>query len=278
MKKTILITGITGHQGGAVYNSLDKDLFNVIGLTRNIHSKKTKKIKGIELFEGDLNSPTSLTPLVGRIDLIFLVTDFWAGEKKEIEHARNLIGVFKDTCKHIVFSSTPTSVFKDTFPHSNSKFQIEKLIQNSGIPYTFIRPGFFMEIFREKEFVPMITLGMMKKNISSEKKLPFVSIVDIGIAVSKIFNRYEHNNKKDICLISEYVSLNEYCKLHKKVIGHKPWSASFPNSLFKLFVSKELLKMWHWFNSNELKFNISQQFSEFKPELSFERWLQNNYN
>ncbi|KAL6230849.1 hypothetical protein BDW75DRAFT_57056 [Aspergillus navahoensis] len=75
MSKTILVTGATGRQGGAVIraiSALPSPDFNIFALTRDINSQSSlgllKQFPSINLVGGDLNNPKylrQLAPLCG---------------------------------------------------------------------------------------------------------------------------------------------------------------------------------------------------------------------
>lgn len=268
----VLVAGITGNQGGAVAKHLKQIGYQVIGLTRNIQKSKAKKLleQGFDLREGNLNHPESLSSLAAEIDYAFFVTDFWAGKESEIVHGINFINAFK-TCKHIVFSSTPTSIWKNTFAHSDSKFEIENYLKSQTKNYTIIRPGFYMEIFQQFSFCPPMILGMMKKNIGTDSKLPFVSIDDIGKGVVDIFNNPQLFNKKEINIFGDQLTLEELLAHFKTIKGRNPLSFSIPNWLFKKMVSTDLVAMWQWFGNNQFHFDKHDLPSK---HLSFKDWLQ----
>jgi len=268
----VLVVGITGNQGGSIAKYLKQAGFHVIGLTRDLQKSKSKKLiaLGFDLRKGDLNHPNSLTSLAAEIDYAFLVTDFWAGKTKEIIHGINFIDAFK-SCKHLVFSSTPTSTLKNTFSHSDSKFEIENYLKSQSNNYSIIRPGFYMEVFQKLSFCPPMILGMMKKNIGTDSKLPFVSIDDIGKAVVNIFSNTKKYNKKEMNIIGDHITLDELLTHFKSIKGRKPWSFSIPNWLFKKIVSSDLVLMWQWFGNHSLEFDKAELTNK---HLSFKDWLQ----
>ena len=60
--KTVVVTGATGRQGGAVARSPLKDGWHVRALTRKPDSPKARKLAelGMEVVQGDMNDRTSL--------------------------------------------------------------------------------------------------------------------------------------------------------------------------------------------------------------------------
>src|SRR6201990_1972899 len=62
MSRTILITGITGHQGGAVAQALQGSGFNLRGLTRKPDSERAAAMtrQSVEVVRGDLDDEATL--------------------------------------------------------------------------------------------------------------------------------------------------------------------------------------------------------------------------
>src|SRR5260370_40031172 len=60
--RTILITGVTGKQGGAVAQALQGSGFHLRGLTRNPDSKRATELarQGIDIVKGDLDNEATL--------------------------------------------------------------------------------------------------------------------------------------------------------------------------------------------------------------------------
>ncbi len=276
--KTVLVAGITGHQGQSVYKEQRALGNRVIGLTRDATSKRSKKLiaEGCELIACDLGKPETLKNLP-KHDLSFLVTDFWAGKSGEIVHGKNFIDAVMGKTSHIVFSSTLTSNLQKTFSHSDSKFEIEKYLKTRFENYTILRLAFFMEIFREKDFAPPVTLGMMKKNIAKDTVLPFVSISDVGKMVAHISKKPQAYCKQELNLVSDQKTMEEVLALFKECQGKKPFSFSLPNFIFSKFVSSDLLTMWHWFNLNPASYQSSEAFIKEARPASFRNWLLNEY-
>jgi len=60
--RTILITGVTGNQGGAVARALEGAGFHLRGLTRKPDSERAAALtrKGVDIVKGDLDDEASL--------------------------------------------------------------------------------------------------------------------------------------------------------------------------------------------------------------------------
>lgn len=77
-RRTIVVFGATGNQGGSVARTLIKDgNFDVVAITRDPTSSKAKDLAalGAKLVKGDLDDPSSYEPALKGVDGAFLVTD-----------------------------------------------------------------------------------------------------------------------------------------------------------------------------------------------------------
>lgn len=277
-KLKILVTGATGNQGGSVVRELQKYDVEIHALTRNPQSKPAKKLlknnKDIKLVKADLGKIDTLLAIKDRYDFVFFITDFWAGKEQEINFGKNLISAMeKNSCGHFIFSSTPSSVEESVFSFSDSKFQIEKILKQSKMTYSIIRPGLFMELFKNIKFAPPVILGMMLKNINHDRKLPFVSLEDIGKVVAKIVLEKEKYINSDFNVITQYISLKEIRQLHKEVKGRFPVHFALPDFVFKKVVGPELYDLWNWLNHKESQYDSRQFLDTIKNTVDFRLFL-----
>lgn len=127
----ILVTGATGHVGKEVVKTLMQRNADFQVATRRRESK------GVYF---DFETPSSIKPaLRGITKLFFLRLPHLADAKKYFQpviDAAKEVGI-----KHIVFLSLLGVEKNAIVPHA----KIEKIIKDSGIPYTFLRPSFFMQ-------------------------------------------------------------------------------------------------------------------------------------
>jgi uncharacterized protein YbjT (DUF2867 family) len=104
-----------------------------------------------------LNSVDSLTAALKGSHTVFLVTNYWETANGDIEYAqgKNVTDVAKDVgVSYLIFSSLPhvTDESKGRLthvPHFDSKANIERYIRASGIPSTFVLPGYYMSNYTQ---------------------------------------------------------------------------------------------------------------------------------
>lgn len=138
----ILVTGGTGNVGGAVVQELLKRGAQVRVLVRK-QPKEGKLPREIEIAIGDLMDPASLEKAMAGVDKLFLINAVVADELTQ-----GLIGygiAKRKGVKHITYLSVfKVEQFRDV-PHFASKLAIENALRELGMPYTILRPGYYMQ-------------------------------------------------------------------------------------------------------------------------------------
>ena len=89
--RTVLVTGATGKQGGAVVRHMLAHQWNVRALTREPGSRTAKALadSGVELVRGDLEDAASLDVALRGVYGLFSVQDFWSvGASREVTQGK----------------------------------------------------------------------------------------------------------------------------------------------------------------------------------------------
>ncbi|HKF57002.1 MAG TPA: NmrA/HSCARG family protein, partial [Blastocatellia bacterium] len=191
--KTILVTGATGRQGGAVIRHLLPKEWKLRALTRNPSGPAARSLirQGLEVVQGDLEDPASLEPAVRRAYGIYSVQDYWTvGAKREVLQGKNLADAAKKaSVEHFVYSSVGGAERNSGIDHWESKWEIEKHIRKLGLPATMIRPAAFMENY----YVDQVEIGILKGKlmdpIRADKTYQTIATDDIGAFVGLAFER-----------------------------------------------------------------------------------------
>ncbi len=144
----VLVTGATGRQGGTVIEHLISAGFPVRALVRDPNKPRATELadKGANLAEGDLDDPASLGRALEGVYGVFSVQNFFqAGYEGEIRQGTSLADAAKAAgVSHFVYSSVG-SAHRDTgISHFESKRRVEGHVRSLGMPYTIVRPVFFM--------------------------------------------------------------------------------------------------------------------------------------
>lgn len=138
----ILVTGGTGNVGGAVVSELLKRGAEVRVLARK-QPEADKLPAGVEVAIGDLLDPVSVEQAMQGIDKLFLLNGVVADE---LTQALIAYGIAKRVgLKHVTYLSVfKVDQFRDV-PHFASKLAVENALREFGVPYTILRPGYYIQ-------------------------------------------------------------------------------------------------------------------------------------
>jgi uncharacterized protein YbjT (DUF2867 family) len=142
----ILLTGITGNNGGATAKALLEKGVKFRALVRDLDKAADWATKGVELVPGDLNDPASVKAALQGIDAAVLVMPN-GQDQQRLELA--FIAAAKEVgLPWIIKLSSPEAVRGTNSPTPLVHLAAEDAIKESGMNWTFVRPSFFMQNFR----------------------------------------------------------------------------------------------------------------------------------
>jgi uncharacterized protein YbjT (DUF2867 family) len=250
--KTILVTGATGQQGGATVKHLLAKGFKVRALTRNRKSDKAQALiaQGVEVVEGDMQNRASLDAALQGVYGVFGVQNFWlpgVGAEGEIKQGQLLADAAKAAkVKHFVYTSVGSAHRNTGIPHFDSKFKIEQHIQSIGLPYTILRPVFFMDNFNWSR--PQITNGVYTgMALRPDKGLQLIAADDIGAFAALAFEKPQEYLGKAIDLAGDELTEPQIAAAFTKVIG-RTIALAQPQLPEGQQPDPEMFKMFTFFN------------------------------
>jgi uncharacterized protein YbjT (DUF2867 family) len=133
----ILVTGATGKVGGSALSQLLDQGVEVRALVRDPH--RATLPDGVDAVRGDLSDPASLGPALDGVDSVFLVWPTIAADHA----APAIIAAIADHARHVVYLSANGVTQQSTDGILGSHAMLERLIENSGLEWTFLRPTGF---------------------------------------------------------------------------------------------------------------------------------------
>lgn len=142
---TILVTGGTGHQGGASARHLLADGWRVRALVRDAEKPAARALAdaGAELVVGDLMDRASLDAAVAGAYGVYGVQ---RGSDDEIAESTNLADAARAAgVQHFVYSSVRGADRDSDIPWVASKYRNELYLRSLDMPLTVFRPVTFMD-------------------------------------------------------------------------------------------------------------------------------------
>jgi uncharacterized protein YbjT (DUF2867 family) len=136
----ILVTGGTGRVGSEVVKELQKRKADIRLLVRKNDAPTPT---GVEAVMGDLIDPVSVEKAMAGVDKLYLLNAVLPDELTQGLIAYDLAKKLK--LRHVVYHSVfRVERFKDV-PHFASKLAIESALREFDVPFTIIRPNYFMQ-------------------------------------------------------------------------------------------------------------------------------------
>ncbi len=264
MSKQILITGVTGKQGGAVARALAGKGFQLRGMTRKPDSDAAKAVAaiGIDVVAGDLDDEASLkTALTGAWG-VFAVQNTWeAGVEKEEEQGKRIARLAREAgVQHYVYSSVGSAERNTGIPHFDNKWRVEEVVRGLGFPsQVILRPVFFMENLVSPWFLHG---DKLVSAMDPKTKLQMVATRDIGVVGAKLFTDAATHAGKAYELAGDALTLPEAAATLSKHMGKPLEYVQIPMSEVRKN-SEDFALMLEWFDRGGYNANIPELAKTF---------------
>jgi len=213
----VIITGATGNVGTEVIRSLQTmdhqlDIYAGVRNTTEHLTKLSDYKANFTLF--DFTDVTTYSTAFEGCAILFLL------RPPQISEVEKYFKPIVDTCKengvrHIVFLSVQGVENSKIIPHH----KIEKLIVDSGIPYTFLRPAYFMQNFTTTLHSDLVA----KRRIylpAGNAKFTLIDVRDVGaVAAAVLTNTAQHINRSYELTCREKWTFPEMAKVLGNILG-----------------------------------------------------------
>jgi len=276
-KRTILVAGATGQQGGAVARALLSKGHRVKALTRKPDSEAARHLAaaGAKVVAGDLADTASVVRAAGDVDTMFLMgNSYEAGMEEETRQGILAADAAKAAgVGHLIYSSVASADKKTGIPHFDSKYLVEKHVVGLGIPYTISAPAAFMENVVAPWSISALSQGTYAFAVPPKRALQLVALADIGAFVTALAERREQVFGKRFDFAGDELSGEEQAKILSQVIGRPISYQEIPIAVARQ-QSEDAALMFEWFDRVGYDVDIGALRKEF-PEVrwhSFADW------
>jgi len=221
--RTILITGATGKQGGAVAHELLKRGHAVRAMTRKPDGDAAKELQklGATIVAGDLDDAALLGNALTGVWGVWAVQNTWeAGVEKEEEQGKRLAKLAREQgVQHYVYSSVGSAHRKTGIPHFDNKWRIEEMVRDLKFPsHVILRPAYFME--------NLLSPGVLQGDklvaaIQPRTKLQMIAVDDIGQMGALAFTNVSALGGQEIDIAGDAVTMPEAAAILSEALGKK---------------------------------------------------------
>ena len=251
--RSILVTGSTGKQGGAVARELLARGYRVRAMTRHPEGEAARALAklGAKVIQGDLDDPASVAKAVQGVWGAFAVQNTWeAGVEKEEEQGKRFAQLAREAgVQHFVYSSVGSAHRNTGIPHFENKWRIEQTVRNLSFPsYTILRPAFFMENFLSPDMKAGLREGKLAMALQPTTVLQMITVEDIGKHGARAFDNYEALNGQAIDIAGDAKTMPETAEIIGAAAGRKIEFIQMPIEEVRKF-SEDYAIMLEWFDA-----------------------------
>jgi uncharacterized protein YbjT (DUF2867 family) len=267
--RTILITGVTGNQGGAVAKALKGTGFHLRGLTRNPDGEPATALarQGIDIVKGDLEDETTLRRALAGAWGVFSVQNAGeAGVEREEAQGKRLATLARAIgVEHFVYTSVGSAHKRTGVPHFDNKWRIEETVRGLRFPsHVILRPVFFMENLLAPFSLQGSTLAWA---LGQGTKLQMIAVDDIGWFGARAFTDATALNRREIDLAGDVRSMAEAADTLTEALGCPITFAQTPIEQVRQY-SADMALMLEWFERVGYSADIAGLEREFGRALT----------
>jgi uncharacterized protein YbjT (DUF2867 family) len=221
-QESILVTGASGNIGSEVVNLL-LAVAPAVSIKAAVHSRQNvKKVKDgdrVKVIPIDYNESDTLRQALKDVDKLFLLTP---DVPNAVHLASNAVTEAKKAgIRHIVKQSVMGADLEADVGTMRLHRQVEEIIEQSEIPFTFLRPNEFMQ-----NFINFHSPSIKGNNAFyiplEDAKVSLVDVRDIAaVAVKSLTDEDLHKNKTYLITGPEALSYHQVAEILSNRIGRK---------------------------------------------------------
>lgn len=260
--KPILVTGPAGNTGRVIVDELQQRRVPFFAMTHNKQRLHELVDRNIATRYGNFDNPTSLDSALTGIDTAYLVC---TPDERLVHREVNFINAAKKMgVKHIVNLSAHLADINSPSPNLQSHGVVEQSLKNSGIEYTFVRPGGYMQTWAM--FTWALLSGRKKFGILSmpggDGKIPLVDVRNVAqVALKALLDPEEHAGKTHIVTGLVAMGYAEHAEIWSKALEKPVEYQSTSERQFKMVMAglgvkgapaKHVTQIFKWQRNGEL--------------------------
>src|ERR671917_96984 len=275
---SVLVTGATGQQGGALAQVLLDKGHRVRAFVRRPDSPEAKELErlGARLAEGNFEEPSTIEDAAKGMDAVFIVaTPFEAGMEAETRHRIAAADAAKAAgVSHLLYSSVANADRNTGIPHFESKRKVEEHIEGLGIPYTIVAPVYFMDNLLAPWTLPQLKEGRFPMALPASRPLQQIALSDIVAFTALVLENREEFVDRRVDIASDELAGEEVAEVLTRVTGHEISYVELLLEQVRQAMGEDGARMFEWFDRVGYSADIEGLRGEH-PEVgwhTFEDW------
>lgn len=262
--RTILVTGATGKQGGALIRELAGKGFQLRAMTRHPEGDAATALRaqGIDIVQGDLDDGPSINRALHGAWGVFAVQNTWeAGVAREEEQGKRIATLAKSAgVQHYVYASVGSAHRHTGIPHFDNKWRVEETVRALQFPsYVIYRPVFFMENLTSPWF---LNGDAIYSALEPSTVLQMIAVADIGKYAAKAFTDAEALNGRGFDIAGDARTMPQVAEVFSRAFGRAIRYVQIPLEEVRKN-SEDFALMLDWFNKVGYDADIEGRAREF---------------
>ena len=276
---TVLVTGATGNQGGAVARAIIARGHKVRAITRNTESPAAKQLSamGAEVIQGNFDDTESLSNALQGVDTFYLMgSPMEVGVEGETRQGITLANAAKTAnVGHLIYGSVANADLNTGIPHFDSKYLVEQHIKTLDLSYTISAPVFFMDNLIAPWSIDALKAGNIMQALPGDRMLQQVSVKNIGDFVASLVDQREKVFGERFDFAGDELTGADMAIITTQITGHQVSYQSFPVSVLKE-QSYDMAAMFEWFDKVGYNVDIKSLHQRFDDVdwQNYSQWLE----
>ncbi|MFQ6026340.1 MAG: SDR family oxidoreductase [Dehalococcoidia bacterium] len=214
----ILITGATGRTGSALIETLAAQGETIRARVRDQESVKKVRQPGVEVVVGNYEQPATLELALRGVERVFLLSPE-GPQMSELQadfvDAAKRAGVRRLVRQSILVAMMPDSPLALAQWHSQS----DRLVEESGVPYTILRPAYFMQNVLAS--ASAIASNGTLYGAMGEGKVGMIDTRDVARVAAAALTGAAHEGQTYVLTGPESVSMRDIARKLSGVLGRE---------------------------------------------------------
>jgi uncharacterized protein YbjT (DUF2867 family) len=216
----ILVTGANGLTGREIVRRLSARGSRVRVLVRDVEKAKAlsfNTLPNVRIFEGDMSRSETLGPALRGADKAILISS--SNPEMEYVQSNFIESAKKSSIKHIVKLSGIIADINSPFRFARMHAEIERKLETSGISFTHLRAGEFMQSYfrqvsniltKDTLFLPM-----------EDQRIASIDIEDVAEVAVRVLTGYGHKGNVYPITGPEALTMHEVAEKFTEILGRK---------------------------------------------------------
>lgn len=278
MKGIVLVTGATGNVGSEVVRGLVAREDRVRAATRSTRGLPFAA-HGIDTCAFDFTDPATFGPALAGVDRVFLVRPPHMSKAREF--APFIDAMVAAGVQQVVFLSLLGVERNPIVPHHG----IEKLLRRSGLKWTMLRPGFYMQNLSTTHVADIRDRGVISVP-AGHGRTSLIDVRDIADAAVAVLTEHGHLNRGYSLTGAKAITYTEAAEILSEVTGRtirytNPSGAEFARQMAEQGHPSDFITVMrgiYLVAKLGMAGTVTDELAELvgRPAISFERFARDN--